>query len=254
MNNLAETFDPGLSLKRGPVIYQPEDSLLREDKLKKDLTLEEINHVFKLYLGKRNLRMEDISILGQFSVILSDPRFAKWHTMSKAEQDEALTELLQLPAVYDDLIAKIGGIAGDAQIIKSVVKDAYQNSIDSSSHAAFLQRKYLNRFPGFKVIVFLDQVRHGTILAVVDNGFGEKVAKPKKSHTGESYDTDIFMKLVDWIIRRFVEKEELADPRIAYTGGQGLGLKKIKIEFQLDHELHFFTTGALFELRLQNYF
>ncbi len=91
-------------------------------------------------------------------------------------------------------------------------------------------------------------------LILVDNGFGEKVVKPKKSHTGQRYDDDIFMRFVDWLIRRFVEKEGHVERRIAYTGGQGLGLKKIKIELQLDYDLHFFSTGAIFELKLKNYF
>ena len=42
----------GFSLKEGPVIYQREESLEDDERLKKDLTLAELNHVFKLYLGK----------------------------------------------------------------------------------------------------------------------------------------------------------------------------------------------------------
>ncbi len=254
MQSAAVPLKTGLSLKEGPVIYQPEDTLLDEDRFKKDLTLGELNHVFKLYLGKRNMRLKDISILGQFSVIFNDPRFAEWHDMDRDAQDAALTELVRLPEVYDELIEKVGSTAGDAQIIKSVAKDAYQNAIDSFSHAAFMQQKYKNRFPGFKIILFLDQMNQKLNLILVDNGFGEKVIKPKKSHTGQRYDDDIFMRFVDWLIRRFVEKEGHVERRIAYTGGQGLGLKKIKIELQLDYDLHFFSTGAIFELKLKNYF
>ncbi|MEW8085098.1 MAG: hypothetical protein AB2823_05980 [Candidatus Thiodiazotropha endolucinida] len=57
------------SLKEGPVIYQSEDSLLDEDRVKKDLALAELNHIFKLYLAKKSSRLTDLSILGQFSVI-----------------------------------------------------------------------------------------------------------------------------------------------------------------------------------------
>ncbi len=254
MQNAAIRKETGLSLKEGPVIYQPEDSLLDEDRLKKDLTLGELNHVFKLYLSKRNTRLKDISILAQFSVIFNDPRFAGWRAMDRDAQDAALTELVRLPQVYDELIEKVGSTAGDSQIIKSVVKDAYQNAIDSFSHAAYIQEKYRNRFPGFKVILFLDQANRKLNLIVVDNGFGEKVVKPKKSHTGQRYDDDIFMRITDWVIRRFIEKEGPVEHRIAYTGGQGLGLKKIGIELGLDYELHFFSTGAIFELKLKSFF
>ena len=254
MQSLAIQPKTGLSLKEGPVIYQPKDSLLDEDRFKKDLTLGELNHVFKLYLGKRNIRLKDISILSQFSVIFSDHRFAEWRDIDRDAQDAALTELVRLPEVYDQLIEKVGATAGDAQIIKSVVKDAYQNAIDSFSHAAFMQQKYKNRFPGFKVILFIDQINQKLNLIVVDNGFGEKVIKPKKSHTGQRYDDDIVTRIIDWLIRRFVEKEGPVEHRIAYTGGQGLGLKKIGIELQLDYELHFFSTGAIFELKLKSYF
>ncbi len=254
MQSPAIRKETGLSLKEGPVIYQREDSLLEEDRFKKDLTLGELNHVFKLYLVKRNMRLTDISILSQFSVIFNDRRFAEWHEMDRDAQDEALTELVRLPQVYDELIEKVGTTAGDAQIIKSVVKDAYQNAIDSFSHAAFIQQKYRNRFPGFKVNLFLDQINQKLNLIVVDNGFGEKVIKPKKSHTGQRYDDDIFMRITDWLIRRFVEKEGPVEHRVAYTGGQGLGLKKIGIELGLDYELHFFSTGAIFELKLKSYF
>ncbi|MBF0471766.1 MAG: hypothetical protein HQL48_10380 [Gammaproteobacteria bacterium] len=254
MQSVAIAPKAGLSLKEGPVTYQSEDSLLDEDRLKKDLTLSELNHLFKLYLGKRNTRLEDISILAQFSVIFNDPRFAEWHEMDRSAQDLALTELVRLPQIYDELIAKVGTIAGDAQIIKSVVKDAYQNAIDSFSHAAFMQRKYQNMFPGFKVILFLDQINHKLNLIVVDNGFGEKVIKPKKSHTGQTYDDDIFMRLIDWLFRSFVDKKGEVERRIAYTGGQGLGLKKIGIELRLDYDLHFFSTGAVFDLKLKSYF
>jgi len=74
-------------------------------------------------------------------------------------------------------------------------------------------------------------------------------------HTGQEYNDDFVSRFVDWIIRRYIEKEE-RDCRsdIAYTGGQGLGLKKIKNELQLDVCVHFLTSGAVFELKLRNYF
>jgi len=243
-----------ISLKEGPVIYQGEESLGNEEKLKKDLTLAELNHVFKLYLGNLGIRVKDVSILGQFSIIFNDRRFAEWHIMDLSDQDQALTEIVQLPEVYNELISKIGQIAGDEQIIKSVVKDAYQNAIDSFSHAAFMQRKYENRYPGIKIIVFLNQIQQRMSLAVVDNGYGEMVEKPKKSFTGKTNDDDLAMKITDWIIRRFTGKRKNVEQQIAYTGGQGMALKKIEIEYRLEYALYFFTTGAVFELRLKAYF
>ena len=74
---------------------------------------------------------------------------------------------------------------------------AYQNSIDSFSHAAFIQQKYVSRFPGFKVILFLDQVRKVSVLVVVHNGFGKRVDKPKKSYLGEEYGDDIVSKIIE---------------------------------------------------------
>lgn len=242
------------SLKEGPVIYQSEDSLLDEDRVKKDLTLAELNHVLKLYLAKKNVQFNDLSILGQFSVIFNDSRFAEWHSLSKAEQSDALSDIVILPEVYTELIQKIGTAAGDAQIISSVVKDAYQNSIDSFSHAAFVQKKYVSRFPGFKVILFLDQIRQISVLVVVDNGFGERVDKPKKSYLGEEFGDDIVSKITQWIFDRFEKDEKNIDHRIAYTGGQGMALKKIKIELDLDADVHFFSTGAVFALRLKSFF
>lgn len=242
------------SISEGPVIYQAEDTLLDQDRLKKDLTLDELNYTLKLYLAKRGIRLKDISILGQFSVIFNDERFSRWHLLSKAEQSKALSDIVILPEVYKELIEKVGAAAGDAQIISSVVKDAYQNAIDSFSHAAFLQQKYLSRFPGFKVILFLDQVNQNTILAVVDNGYGKRVDKPKKSHLGEEYGDDLVSRITEWIFGLFEKEQKDIDHRIAYTGGQGMGLKKIEIEYHLDANVHFLDTGAVFELRLQNFF
>ena len=244
----------GISLKEGPVIYQSEDSLLDEDRTKKDLTLAELNYILKLYLAKKNVRVNDLSILGQFSVIFNDRRFAEWHSLSKAEQSSALSDIVVLPDVYNELIEKIGAAAGDAQIISSVVKDAYQNSIDSFSHAAYMQQKYVDRFPGFKVILFLDQVRQISVLVVADNGFGKQVDKPKKSYLGEEYGDDIVSKITEWLFSRFEKEEKNTDPRIAYTGGQGMALKKIEIELDLDANVHYFSTGAVFALRLKNFF
>lgn len=244
----------GTSLKEGPVIYQSEDSLLDEDRTKKDLTLAELNHILKLYLAKKNIRLEDISILGQFSVIFNDPRLSEWHALEKNEQSDALSDIVVLPDIYHELIDKIGAAAGDAQIISSIVKDAYQNSIDSFSHAAFVQQKYKSRFPGFKAILFLDQVSEKTLLVVVDNGYGEKVEKPKKNYLGEEYGDDLVSKITDWLISKFEKEHKEADHRIAYTGGQGMALKKIEVELNLDTDLHFFSTGAVFELRLKNFF
>jgi len=242
-------------LKVGPVIYQPEDTLLDKDRLKKDMTLSELNHVFRLYLTKKGLRMKDISILGLFSVIFNDPQIVRWHDLSKREQSDALTRLVRMSDVYDELIEKIGSTAGDAQIIKSVVKDAYQNAIDSFSHAAYLQKKYNDRFPGFKIVLFVDQVSQTLILTLIDNGFGEKIIKPKKSHTGQDYSDDYISRFIDWLIRRYVEKEEGPVKReIAYTGGQGMALKKLRIELGMNVDLHFFTTGAIFELKLKSFF
>ncbi len=244
----------GTTLKGGPVIYQSEDSLLDGDRTKKNLTLEELNHILKLYLAKKNIPLEDISILGQFSVIFNDHRLSGWDTLAKAEQKDALSDIVILPDIYHKLIKKIGATAGDAQIISSVVKDAYQNSVDSFSHAAFVQQKYRSRFPGFKAILFLDQTEQKTVLVVVDNGYGEKVDKPKKSYLGEEYGDDLVSKLVEWLIRKFEKERKTIDQRIAYTGGQGMALKKIELELNLDADLHFFSTGAVFELRLKNFF
>ena len=255
MDNKQEKRPAGRSLKEGPVVYQSEDLLTDEHRAKKDLALAELNHAFKMYLVKRNLRRGDISILSQFSVIFNDPRFASWHTSSKQQQSDALSDVVMMPEVYDELIASVGDMAGDAQIIKSVVKDAAQNAIDSFSHAAFLQKKYISRFPGIKIILYADQVNKLLVLAVVDNGYGEKITKPKKSHTGQEYGDDFASRLVDWVVRKFVEKEEgEIHHDISYTGGQGMALKKLKIELQLDVDIHFLTSGAVFELKLSNYF
>ncbi|MCP4288174.1 MAG: hypothetical protein GY792_27685 [Gammaproteobacteria bacterium] len=254
MTKTAKHFGSRSSLKEGPVIYQREESLEDEEKLKKDLTLIELNQIFKLYLVKQGIRTTDISLLGQFSVIFNDARFAEWDSMSLTDQDLALTEIVQFPKVYDDLISKIGNIVGDTQVVKWVVKDAYQNAIDSYSHAAFLQRKYKNRYPGFKVIAFLSQAQQRMNLVVVDNGFGEMVVKPKKSFTGQTYDDDIIMKITNWIIQLFSGKKTKVKRQIAYTGGQGMALKKIEVELGLEYALHFFTTGAVFELKLKTFF
>ncbi|MEJ1379171.1 MAG: hypothetical protein RPU32_14565 [Candidatus Sedimenticola sp. (ex Thyasira tokunagai)] len=208
-----------------------------------------------MYLHKRRSHREDITIVGQFSVLYNDPRLVSWHTLSKSEQSDALSDLVIMPEVYNDLITPIGTTAGDDQIIKGVVKDAVQNAIDSFSHAAFVQKKYVTRFPGIKIILFMDQASKRLVLGVMDNGFGESVKKPKKSHTGEEYGDDMVSKIVDWMIRRFVAKDE-SEVRydIAYTGGQGMALKKINVELQLDAKVHFMASGAAFELTLKNYF
>jgi len=244
----------GTSLKDGPVIYQSEDSLLDKDRTKKDLTLAELNHILKLYLAKKNIRLDDLSILGQFSVIFNDERLSEWDELDKSEQSDALSDIVVLPDIYHELIDKIGTAAGDAQIISSIVKDAYQNSIDSFSHAAFVQQKYKSRFSGFKAILFLDQVKEKTVLIVVDNGYGEKVDKPKKSYLGEEYGDDLVSRLTDWLVSKFEKEQKDVDRRIAYTGGQGMALKKIEMELNMDTDLHFFSNGAVFELRLKNFF
>lgn len=250
-----KAYPTGKSLKEGPVVFQSEDVLTDEHRAKKDLTLAELNHAFKMYLLERGLHSADTSILSQFSVIFNDSRFATWHTLSKSQQSDALSKQVMMPKIYDELVTTIGTAAGDAQIIKSVVKDACQNSIDSFSHAAFLQKKYISRFPGIKIILFMDQARKLLVLAVVDNGYGEKIVKPKKSYTGEEYGDDFASRLVDWVIRKFIENEkgEIRND-IAYTGGQGMALKKVRIELQLDVDIHFLASGAVFELKLNNYF
>ena len=243
------------ALKDGPVIFQLEDILPDEAREKKDLALAELNQVFKMYLRECGMRKKNISIIGQFAVIYNDPKFAEWHTLSKEEQSASLSEQVIMPPVYDELIAPIGATAGDERIVKSVIKDAVQNAIDSFSHAAFVQKKYVTRFPGIKIILFIDQVQERMVLAVVDNGFGEKIIKPKKNHIGEEYGDDFASRLVDWVVRRYFEKEDGEVRRdIAYTGGQGMALKKLKIELQLDTDVHFLASGAVFELKLKNFF
>lgn len=242
------------ALKRGPVIYQADDTLLEEDRLKKDLALSELNHAFKIYLKRKGIRKKDVSIVGQFAVIFNDRRFAKWWSLSKVEQCNALTDVVIMPAVYKDLISLIGDLAGNAWMVETVVKDAFQNAIDSFSHAAYVQKKYVDRFPGFKVVLFLDQNRHLSILTVVDNGFGEKVTKPKKSHTGHEYGNDLVSRLSDWLVRRYVEKEGPVIREIAYTGGQGMAMKKLQNELHLKVDLLFFSTGTVFELELPSFF
>ena len=255
MTDKAEKPTIGKSLKEGPVIYHPEDYLIDDHKTKKNLTLTELNHVFKIYLHEAGLHYDDISILGQFSLIFNDSMFSLWHTMSKAEQSAELSKLVVMPQVYDELIMSIGATAGDAMIIKSVVKDAYQNAIDSFSHAAFLQRKYLTRFPGIKIILYVDQIRKIIVLSVVDNGYGENFIKPKRSFTDQKDNDDFVSRFVDWVITRYIEKEDKAVRHdIAYTGGQGQALNKIKTELKLNADVHFLVSGAVFEIKLRNYF
>ncbi len=245
----------GQSLKEGPVIYHPEDHLIDEHKTKKNLTLAELNHVFKIYLHEHNLKYDDISILGQFSLIFNDPMFSIWHTMSKQDQSDALSKLVIMPQVYGELITSLATTAGDAVIIKSVIKDAYQNAIDSFSHAAFVQKKYLTRFPGINIILYVDQIRQLVVLTVVDNGYGEKFLKPKKSFSGQEVSDDFIPKFVDWLISTYIEKNKKNIRHdIAYTGGQGLAFKKMKVELQLDVDVHFMKSGAVFETKLKNYF
>ena len=260
MNQNPSSASFGQTLKDGPVICQseeflPDDVLSDEIKTRKDLTLAELNHVFKMYLQERGTRNKDISIIGQFTVIYNHPKFAEWHTLSKPEQNDLLSDQVLMPRVYGDLITPLGATAGDEQIIKSVVKDALQNAIDSFSHAAFVQKKFVTRFPGVKIILFMDQANKRMVLAVVDNGYGEKITKPKKTFTGEEYGDDFASRLVDWVVRRYFEKEP-GDVRrdIAYTGGQGMALKKLRIELQLDAKVYFLASGAVFELKLKNYF
>ena len=243
------------TLKDGPVIFQFEEQLSDEYRAKKDLTLAELNHLFKMYLQERGSHRKDISIMAQFSVIFNNPKFAEWHTLSKSQQSDSLSDQVIMPPVYDELITPIGDMAGDARTIKGVVKDATQNAIDSFSHAAFIQKKYISRFPGIKIILFMDQANKRMTLAVMDNGYGAKIIKPKKSFTGQEYSDEIAAKLVDWVVRRYFEKEEGGVRRdIAYTGGQGMALKKLNIELQLDTEVHYLASGAVFELKLKNYF
>ncbi len=245
----------GMSLKEGPVAYQSGDNLLEDERQKKNLTLGELNHVFKLYLAKKAIKMEDLTILSQFSIIFNDPRFAHWRTLSKTDQSDALTEIVVLPEFCHELIGNMGTMAGDADTISSVVKDAYQNAIDSFSHAAFVQQKYVNRFPGFKLMLLAHQIEERMILVLIDNGFGSIVTKPKKLFNGQEYGDDFLSRFVDRMVRKFIEKDEgKVERRIAYTGGQGMALKKIKIELHLEVVLHFFTNGAVFELKLKNFF
>ena len=243
------------TLKEGPVIYHPEDYLIDEHKTKKNLTLLELNKVFNLYLQRNNLDHDDLSILAQFSMIFNNPMFSLWHTMSKQEQSDVLSEVVIMPQLYDELISSLSTTAGDATIIASVVKDAYQNAIDSFSHAAFLQQKYLSQFPGIKIILYVDQVKQHIVLTVVDNGYGEKIIKPRKSFSVQDRSDDFLSRFVDGIVRHYFEKEDgEINHDIAYTGGQGLALKKIKIELQLDVAVHYLASGAVFEIKLKNYF
>lgn len=245
----------GKKLKDGPIVCQSEAFLPEENREKKDITLAELNNVFKMYLRERDTRKRDIDIVGQFSVLYDDPKFAEWHTLNKSEQSDSLSKQVIMPQAYAELIASIGAAAGDREIIGKVVKDAVQNAIDSFSHAAFVQKKYLTRFPGIKIILFIDQAQKRMVLAVVDNGYGERITKPKKSFTGEEYGDDFASRFVDWVVRRFFEKEEGTVRRdIAYTGGQGMAMKKLKIELQLDAEVHYLASGAVFELKLKNFF
>lgn len=69
------------ALINGPVIFKLEDILPDDARERKDLTLAELGHVFKMYLRERGTNKKDISIVGQFSVIYNDTRFAEWHTM-----------------------------------------------------------------------------------------------------------------------------------------------------------------------------
>jgi hypothetical protein len=241
-------------LKFGPVIFQQEDSLLEQDKLKKDITLSELNNVFRLYLTKKGLRLKDISILGMFTVVFNHPNLANWHQLSKKQQSQALTRLVIMPEVYGELMEKIGTTAGDAYIIKSVVKDAYQNAIDSFSHAAYLKQKYESRLPGFKIVLFMDQVNQKQVLTLTDNGFGEKIVKPKRHFTGREYEDDFVSRITDWLVRRYVESEGDVERDIAYIGGQGMAMRKLRIELGLDVNVRYFTTGAVFELKLKSYF
>ncbi len=60
--------------------------------------------MFKMYLKQRSIRKKDLTIVGQFSLLFNDPKFAEWHTLSKSEQSDSLSQQVILPQVYGDLI------------------------------------------------------------------------------------------------------------------------------------------------------
>ena len=116
MKEETENRPKGSKLKDGPIICQSEEYLPEENREKKDLTLAELNHIFKMYLRERDSRKKDISIVGQFSVIYDDPKFAQWHTLSKAEQSDSLSKQVIMPQAYDELIASAKAYKPDADI------------------------------------------------------------------------------------------------------------------------------------------
>ena len=59
--------------------------------------------------------------------------------------------------------------------------------------------------------------------------------------------------ITGWCSNKFDKREDSEDYRIAFAGGQGMALQIIRLDLDLDDDVHYFTAGAVYESQLTNY-
>jgi hypothetical protein len=204
------------------------------------ITKESIIRVLEDFLKVKEIADDRIKVIDGFLFIFNGSDFAQWHTLDWWDQRKRILEMkdhqqyrerattllarsfLSLHLDYSDKeVAK----SNDQEVKRAwmrkrlVLKESFWNAIDSVSHAAYFQKKYLEFFPAHCVLLcnVLDNKERETELVLgIDNGIG--FVYKKKSR--ESAMIRLFYKMFKFFIRTGV----------FYIGGLELGLLETESE------------------------
>lgn len=152
--------------------------------------------VFRDFLAKREITDDRISVIDGFLFFFNGPEFSQWHTLNWWDQRQRILEikdhklytarahallsqscLAPYIGYADDMVAK----SADPEVKRAwmrkrlVLKESFWNAIDSISHAAYFQQKYLEQFPALCILLCNVTNRNGReteLVLGIDNGTG----------------------------------------------------------------------------------
>lgn len=209
-----------------------------------DKTGSAVANVCRQYLIKRRYSPERIEILDSFYFIFNDVYFEKWSRIDWWGQRKILKRLQPLE-LYKGRAAKLLAYSKYSEYFQYQVdripddlppleayarrrerlflKEAYENCLDSVSHAACFTDKYQGVLPAFLMMIFKTGQTEEILLA--DNGIGRTFFKPYRGN-----------RLWRFLFKKY---KLLRQGGAYYLGGMHLGL------VTTCGRLHCFGSGAV---------
>jgi hypothetical protein len=217
-------------LQEYPVLQTDSNRLNSE---KEEVTLQELQIIFSRFLKKRESSRKNINVIDSFSVLFNEDDYTRWHDLNGKAQKRLVEKTLVIPEPdgkldsFNQHTSQLTQLAPEYRgIIRSFLRHTIQNAFDGFSAAAFNEttpdsghNRYAQVYPGASVVLFEQQNQDNIFIALINNGSGKKLNKPKKPGTTSSMMSPL------WKLTHTLKPTTITETKAPYfLGGRRIAL------------------------------